>query len=913
KGSKTFEANSQFNNLKQTTFEANLYPAQANHFYLNRGNLKFEEVSEAYGVSDESGRTLDVSWQDVNHDGRPDLMLANASGSGSSMVYLNLDGQAFKPADHGLVWHSVSGLQGIASGDLDRDGRVDVIIGSPMTEKPLVLKVSDSYGVKDIAGDLGLAVDETQYQSLWSPVIQDFDNDGDQDVFWASGLLEPDEDSPKLSLGQSKHLFVNVGKNQFVDVSSTSGGALKDTQSARGIAAADFDNDGDIDLYVSHNNDPGQYLQNETQKQHWLGLKLMGKPSNLDAIGAEVSVKTQQGLQVKVIQSGEGFLSDSDKRLLFGLGRQTEVHGIDIHWPNGRQQHLSSLAIDRYWLIEEGADPIALEQSENKASWALRLGVDDPKVRAAYIRSMAGDVANALVGQDFRLAVNDADADVRLAAIEMATRFHSPVGLGILVHALDDSVTENVMSALDGLRDYEDETSVRWMLRQFLHADARVRIAVADIFAYFYREEEAFIHRKYLAIPYLIRLLEDANGQVRIAAARALGAAERFRGVHALQAHLNDTDPSVRAEVIHALGLIRQWPVMSQLQALLHDPSQTPEVLAQVLIALKRLGDEEVMQRLEACLLAGDGFETLTLQKRVAVLRQLLVLTQDSSVFDVERLRQNAHRLLKESHADTSSEMAEIWSDIWMRLPDAIGQQWLKTQMHSLQPIIRGYVYRALLESDVQKIAKQAWSDPDLKIKQWALTILLQKNIQLRVEDYRTILQEPSLRATALQILTSNHISTSKNLWMAALLPISVQKAGLGSALESLCWIRDEKLQTFCPLLVMADPTPLHRQVAARIVFDANLPLSLREAILQHYDSAFDPQASNVLYGLVLNREDPIWYAAVQHLFALGDAAVSGFAHQLAHDVTESAWLRYQAIAFLMRQGHTQARELFYQ
>ena len=913
KGSKTFEANSQFDSLKQATFDANLYPAQANHFYLNRGNLTFQEVGDAYGVSDKTGRTLDVSWQDVNYDGHPDLMLANAPGSGSNMVYLNEEGQAFKPADQGLGWHSVSGLQGIASGDLDRDGRVDVIIGSPMTEKPLVLKMADSHGIKDIASNLGLAVDETQNLSMWSPVIQDFDNDADQDVFWASGLLEPDADSPKLSLGQSKRLFLNVGISQFVDVSARSGVALQDTQSARGVVAADFDNDGDIDLYVSHNNDPGQYLQNETPNQHWLGLKLIGKRSNRDAIGAEVALKTQNGVQVKVIQSGEGFLSDSDKRLVFGLGKQTEVNEINIHWPNGLQQHLSSLAIDRYWIIEEGGAPYALEVPTQTPNWALHLGVDDTTVRVAYLKLMTGELADANALKDLQLAADDVDAAVRLAAIEITTRFHSPAGLGILVHALDDSVTENVLAALVGLRNYEDETAVRWMLRQFVHADARVRIAVADNFAYFYREEEALIHRKYLAIPHLIRLLGDANAEVRIAAARALGAAERFRGVHALQDHLNDTDPLVRAEVISALGLIRQWPMAPQLTALLQDPSQPPEVMAQVLIALKRLGDEGVMQRVEACLSAGEGFETLTLQKRVAVLRQLLVLTQESSVFDVERLRQSAHRLLIETDDDVSSETVAIWSDIWTRLPDVRGQRWLETQMRSPQSMIRAYAYRALLKSDAQKIAWLAWSDSDLKIKQWALSLLLQKKVLLRDEDYRNILKQPTLRATALQILAQSDNAALKNPWIPALLPLSVQKAGQLSALESLCWTRDESLQSFCPLLVMAEATPLHRQIAARIVFDASLPLSLREVIVQQYDLVFDPQASDVLYGLALNKQDPIWRTVVEHLLSLGDVAMLGFAHQLAHDGTVSAGLRFQAIALLIRKGHAEARELLYQ
>ena len=916
KGSKTFEANSQFNGLKPATFDASLYPAQANRLYLNRGDLRFQEVSEAYGVSDKSGRTLDVSWQDVNRDGLPDLLLANASGSGSNLLYLNMAGHGFKPADPGLDWHSTSGLQGIASGDLDRDGRIDVMLGSPMAESPLVLTVSDHLAVKDLARDLGLAADHALNLSIWSPVIQDFDNDGDQDVLLASGLLEPDADAPKLPLGQGKRLLMNRGDGRFVDVGSTAGAALSDMQSARGVAAADFDNDGDIDLYVSHNNDPGQYLQNEAPTQHWIGLKLVGKRSNRDAIGAEVSIKTSQGTQVKVISSGEGFLSDSDKRLLFGLGVQTIVDAIVITWPSGLRQPVPGLVSDRYWSIEEGGAPQVLEDSQSSPHWALSLGADDANVRAAYLRLRAEHEPKADAWRELALAGQDVDAGVRLAAIEVACRFHTPAGLAILVHALDDVVTDNVLVALAGLREYEDEMSVRWLLRMFAHADARVRVAVVDMFAYFYREEEALVQRKYLAIPHLIRLLDDDQAPVRIAAARALGAAERFRGVHALQAHLNDVDPAVRAEVISALGLIRQSSVVSRLMVLLHDPAQPAEVIAEVLIALKRLGDESVMQRLEACLLARDGFQSLSLEKRVAVLRYLSVLAQDASVFDVERLRPIAYQLVAETDRNASAELVRTWGAIWLQLPDVNGQRWLKKQLHSPHAMIRLHAYRALPPSDVRQYAKQAWSDPDLSVKQWALEILLNNQAVLSNADYRLIFEQPLLRARALHIMASSDSHIQAGPWISALLNTSSLRPPKTTdprqALERLCWTRDQLWQAFCPLLVMAEVTPLHREMAARIVFDSKLPLVMRETVLKRYDFAFDAQAVHSLYGLVAHKKDPLWRAAVEHLFSFGDDAVLGFAHQLAHDVTASAAIRFQAIAFLLRRGHAEARELLY-
>jgi hypothetical protein len=104
----------------------------------------------------------------------------------------------------------------------------------------------------------------------------------------------------------------------------------------------------------------GQYLENDSLKNHWLGLKLVGTKSNKDAIGALVELNTKKGRQIRSIVSGEGFLSDSDKRLIFGLGDESNIEKLSILWPSGEKQTLGNLEADRYWQIEEN-------QGEGKA------------------------------------------------------------------------------------------------------------------------------------------------------------------------------------------------------------------------------------------------------------------------------------------------------------------------------------------------------------------------------------------------------------------------------------------------------------------------------------------------------------------------------------------------------------------
>lgn len=922
KGSKTFEANSQFYGFKPVTFDAGLYPATASKFYLNQGGLKFREVGEAFGISDKSGRTLDVSWQDFNEDGRADLWLANAGGSGSELLYLNEEGQGFRAADRALAWHGASDHHAIASGDLDQDGHIDVMLAGSGEQLPLVLSRRVSEGglirIKDLASDWNIAEVSAAHLSIWSPVINDFDNDGDEDVLFACGLVEPDADAPKLSLGQGKRLLMNLGHGRFIDSGTSLGSVLSDRQSARGVAAADFDNDGDIDLYISHNNDPGQYLQNESPQQHWLGLKLTGATVNRDAIGAEVRVKTSLGEQVKVIRSGEGFLSDSDKRLVFGLGAQTTIDEVVITWPGGRRQQLRIVAVDRYWRVEEGQEPVAIADSRPTQNHPSDWGADDPRARIAYLTLWLqhGQAADARIWRDLALAIDDAELEVRHFAIDAAAHFQSPAGLSILVHALDDHDTDIVLAALNGLRDYEDEASMRWLLRLFMHADTRVRVAVADVFAHFFREEEALIQRKYLAVPYLIRLLDDPYAIVRAAAASALGSAERFRGFHALQAHLTDPDSGVRAEVIRSLGLIRQVQVGPQLAALLQDPQQPAQVLANALIALKRLGYEASSQALEDFFLAHEPFQALALEKRLSVLLQILVQEEESSVFDAKWLRSIAHALLHQSEQQDSLALTRSWCEIFTRMPDDIGQHWLEKQRHSSSSSIRLAAYRALSKNQSEYYARQAWIDSDVSIRQWALEMLLRNEARLSINDYRLILAQPLLRTRALRIWGEQGVNIPTGILIQSLLglpsssDIAVRSSDRRDKLIKLCWGQNPIWQEFCPLLVSAESAPMHREIAARILLDSTLSFEMRHAVLMHDELVFDPQRVNSLYVLATRKKDPLRAEAIEHLLASDNEAVTGLARQLAYDAAEPALIRLQAIAFLLRSGHSEALEL---
>ncbi|WP_347986714.1 FG-GAP-like repeat-containing protein [Methylomonas sp. AM2-LC] len=944
KGKKTFEANSQFATTKNRTFDASLYEAQANQLYLNTGSFKFKEMALAAGVADADGRTLDVSWQDINNDGLPDILVSNDKGTGSNTAFLNIDGQHFEPVSEALGLRSALGNRGIASGDLNNDGEIDFIFGSSMGETTIALikakTATGKFQYKDLARDFGIGANQFLNLSSWSPIIQDFNNDGFNDVFIAGGLVEPDADASKVSQGQHKQLLLSNAQHFFTDVSDVSGIALQDNQSARGVAAADFDNDGDIDLYVVHNNDLGQFLQNDAPPQHWLGLKLIGQQSNQDAIGAQIELTYAGGRQTKTVVSGEGFLSDSDKRVVFGLAANNQIDHVNIHWPSGKQQTLTGLSVDQYWQIKENnpaaqALPI-IAAAPVTQELKLKQGVKVPEVRVSYIQLLSQSDFTDQTWQELKIANLDADAQVRLAVVNAVSKVNTVPGLNILIQALEDPQASNVVAAISGLRIYEDETSVRWLLRKFSHPDASVRIALADCFAYFFQEEEAVVHRKYLAVPYLIRLLDDPEPQVRVAASRALANAERFRGVHTLLSHLQDAEPTARAEIVRTLGLIRQGQALPKLTALLQDPAQPDSVLANVFIALKRLGDTESLHTLDAYVMAQAPFSAIPLEKRLGVFAALMSQDQEVLVFDPLQVNTMAEVAFKAfSNRSEPTAFTLHWLTILRHSNTKAISDWLENQSRSSDANIRLLAFQTLLTQknlDRDVLLRRAWADHEVPIQIWALNGLLQNKALFVNDDYRKILAAPALRDVALKCWLDQGISGDVDALKAVLLadkstnkvksahtvveqsePETDKLSTIeASSIGQVCFNKNTDVQAFCPLILFDKNDANSRQIAVKLLRDESYPLALREAVLKAYNGKFDPEAINVLYSLVQNKNEPLRRVMLQKLFALDSDALVGFAEKFAKNDAEDAWLRFEAIVFLIHKGHLEDQEILY-
>lgn len=637
KGARTYESARQFKADNSPLFEPTLYPALANRLYRNEGGGRFIDVTATAGVANADGRTLGAMWIDLDGDDKLDLLVTNAPGVGSNKAYLNKGNWRFEDIGAQARMESSLGFRGQAAADIDGDGDLEVFMAGGGAYGQLLVRHGEKPLVyRDEARSRGVASEVDAALMQWSPLFGDWNGDGHPDLFVANGMITPDSDVSRVSLGQPKSVWLNGGGGKFRPARYASSSPLNDIQSARGAVRADFNNDGRPDIYVVHNNDLGQLLLNESPEVgHWIGIDLVGSHGGRDSIGAKVCVTTSVGRQCQWQIRNAGFLSDSDPRLLFGLGPAQVVTTIEVRWPDGSESRHGGVPVDRYTRIAQGGslEPGVAAIAGEDTSMALQVGVEDPGQRVDYLRLLAlGASESRYVSQLIR-AKTDPDPAVRMALVSVLEQSRSLPAMAALAELLSDDDGEIAAAAARVLCGYEEEYLVRWLLRGFHHPAPQLRRALAECFAFYFREEEAVIHRKYLALAALAEAADTDVEPVRLAAIAALGDAEQYRSTLSLIELLKSPVASVQAQAARALGLIRERRAVEPLLELLATDGFSADVYAHALIALKRLDFAGLPQRISAFAAGSDGFAGYAFELRVQTLSYLLE-SGDGLVFD---------------------------------------------------------------------------------------------------------------------------------------------------------------------------------------------------------------------------------------------------------------------------------------
>src|SRR6201987_3109847 len=338
------------------------YKGASVRLWHNRGDGTFEDVTKKAGLGDPTSKTLGVAVIDYDNDGWPDLLLSNDTEP-NKLYRNNGNGTFTEKAVVAGVAFSEDGVaragMGVDAVDYDRSGMTSLLITNFSNQ---MLSLYHNEG-------RGLFVDEAPRSEIGRASLLtlgfgcfffDYDLDGWPDILIANGHIDSDSQrfQPNVKYAMPPHLFRNVGKGNFEEVTKSLGAAFATPRVGRGAAYADIGNRGRLDLLLSTNGGAVYLFQNEgsgpaaTSKS--LRVRLVGTQSNRDGIGAVVKVSAGSDWQSQMMRSGSSYLSASELVLTYGLAQHDHADPIEIRWPRGQVEKLSNVAAGQTITVREG-------------------------------------------------------------------------------------------------------------------------------------------------------------------------------------------------------------------------------------------------------------------------------------------------------------------------------------------------------------------------------------------------------------------------------------------------------------------------------------------------------------------------------------------------------------------------------
>ncbi|MFQ5789154.1 MAG: CRTAC1 family protein [Acidobacteriota bacterium] len=325
------------------------YAGQPDALYRNRGDGTFENVTKSLAVA-RAGRAMSVAAADYDGDGFDDIYVTNDAME--NHLLHNEGGQRFREValEAGVAFNGMAdqtASMAVDFGDYDGNGLLDIFVSDNSLSS---LYRNDGKGLfSDVTLQTGIARTSAQFVG-WGAFFFDFDNDGDLDIF------KVNSDLSRL-FGQEDQVLENVSGGKFRDVSDKLGAYFRRELMGRGASFCDYDNDGDLDVFIVNLNSGAVLLRNDGGNRNpWLSLRLRGHKSNRDGVGAKVKLVSGSRTQIAQKKSSAGYLSQNDPRLHFGLGTGNSVERIEVVWPSGELQVLEDVATGQVVTVDEPRD-----------------------------------------------------------------------------------------------------------------------------------------------------------------------------------------------------------------------------------------------------------------------------------------------------------------------------------------------------------------------------------------------------------------------------------------------------------------------------------------------------------------------------------------------------------------------------
>jgi enediyne biosynthesis protein E4 len=338
----------------------NVYKPAPCWLFRNNGDGTFTDVSKESGIAKSLAKAWGVVAADINNDGWMDLFVGNDTVP--NFLFANRGKGRFEEigtlagVGYGSFGLARSGM-GVDAGDYDQDGWLDLFVANVDHESFALYHNTKDESFTDATVVSGIG-SSTRLLSGWGLKFFDYDNDGNLDLLIGNGHpdLMVENRIEDVTYREPMLLFRNTGGG-FRNVSLQSGPVFSKNLAARGLAVGDFENDGAVDVLVAQNDGAPVLLRNNAgRRNHWLGVRLIGRKANIDAIGAKLSYQSGDLLRRQWKVGGGSYLSSHDPRIVLGLGQRTKIDWLEVKWPNpsGKTERFTDLPIDRYITIEEG-------------------------------------------------------------------------------------------------------------------------------------------------------------------------------------------------------------------------------------------------------------------------------------------------------------------------------------------------------------------------------------------------------------------------------------------------------------------------------------------------------------------------------------------------------------------------------
>jgi hypothetical protein len=332
------------------------YKPTPNQLFLNNGDGTFRDGSAEAGIRAHPGKGMGAGIADYDLDGWMDIFVSNDKLYNS--LFRNKGGGKFEevafPAGVALTENGqfISGM-GVDFRDLDNDGYPDIALVALDNEFFPIFRNRGKGGFADVTESSGMAR-QSAPMAGYSPTIADFDNDGWKDLFVTRGHVQSLGYAAQAQVEQPNTVFRNLGGMKFQALTAEAGLTAQPARRHRGSAVADLNHDGRLDVVTSALSAPAEIWINDSPAgSHWIEFELEGTKSNRDGIGARIQVTAGGIAQYNLVSFAAGYASSSAGPVHFGLGRIAVVESVEIRWPSGIVQELTSVAADRVVKVKE--------------------------------------------------------------------------------------------------------------------------------------------------------------------------------------------------------------------------------------------------------------------------------------------------------------------------------------------------------------------------------------------------------------------------------------------------------------------------------------------------------------------------------------------------------------------------------